>query len=515
MQAKPKLLDLPPEVLASIASRLDTESARSLAVTHKILRRPAESRLWRRVSVSGDHRCECRSQPPHWIHMGEDRWGLLPDEIYHRVRSPGPRIAGLTRVLSSCSWRSLALRRIELQLYPEVPEELVPLFRHAPGLTDLILRVKPTDMVVLPAKGLLSTTQLFESIGAMSNLERAEIHIQHLRHRTLASFLSNAPELKHLSLTLFPLHLSELPFTPKRERSRPVTLPVATQLLTLIFNPRTTDMPFVTEIVKRSPSLANVALKDDGVSWNPHEHPDFWTALGACRIEKLEVTSKAVEMVTGQLFPLLRDLQVNWDFATGNADGAASNDKLGITSLPSLQTYRIRVLETGRPQDDFTLYTSSLQMWPSTLWCKPLHEVLKCLSNEIKATARLDSLLYLIEFPQGPSFTTKDPWSVADGPVWGDVDFNGWRIRSFVDARDQGLFHICSTLGDSLTSRTGNEEGQLSECVFFQGEEIPLSVLRAMLAADGKENILEDRRRSIRLGSAGWAVLDRWKLESY
>jgi hypothetical protein len=344
------LTSLPYEVRGHVASYLDNRTAVSFSVTARALRLPAESQIWRQLSITPSDlvppsptRIPALSTPSATTNLHSTLLPADPDPAI-AVQTPslptaihgtthtyphfqhgqasaillGRAVRRLIAHLKAAPWRGGMVRSLVLPLRHTVPSELIDLFHLTPGLNHLHITLPHTSMAIPNIPSYIPLEQVFASLPrTLMSLKTAKLALQVRPERVISNLLNCAPGLEHLHIfNRTPVRTPGNPADPRKSEEEQICDIPETRLKSLILDSTGTVIPLATEIVSHAASLEMVAVSDQTLNWKPISHDSLLTALAQLEsLHTLELPCTAVPFLV-QGFGNVKNLNIMWNAAS-------------------------------------------------------------------------------------------------------------------------------------------------------------------------------------------------------
>ena len=517
--------DLPPEVLNQITSLLDISDAISLAQTSSFSQQAAESRIWRNVKIDAIDRFH--SSPDDGFEG--DKLKRVSTEKYYQ-----PYIS----LILLQPWRASSVRSLVVEPQFTPPPELAHLLKLISGGLHHLEITYPTGMLV-PSGPLVLISRLIGET-ALPALESIEVDIGEnwdclgplLRgSRCLKRLIVRGPEtLGGLTVSAMALgvgtgmgmntnHTQSTTAIPNSGTYKieeiDTEVPDVLQLEYLsIDRMDSVIIPILAKIIKNSPKLRTVILRDPLMAWFPFLHPSglsdeppspsrqadpLLLALAANdSIRTLDIPSTCLKAMDRVIFDeggfeKITDLTIVWEFPHLYACSGGGNgvDDVLMPTLPNLKhcIFTLRTHHCDPNAPPYNIYRGYI------------------FDLSIKAIKRHALLTNFDSTPLLESVQLRDMYGV----------------------KGEGSHPRCETEFDgALITRYRGEKGDLlvvlrhrvahscgwEEYAVYQGREVPWYVLNGLMSVS-ESQISGRRRKPVEpgwgvLNAEAWDVLKHW-----
>lgn len=299
---------LPYEILHQIAHHLDSKSASHFAVTARTFQLPAESSVWRKISLThGD------LSGAVWRRQLEEDTATSTNWLSDSRRA----LDVLLEIVSTSHRRASYIRRLELYLPPaQITADLIELLtRIAKSLEEILVQLPPTADTPQPRFGFISTSRLFESLETpLRALRRCHLDVHNGWQRIGLSLFRNAPNLQDVHVrnhSREPLPASDLSQTRH-------AVPDLDHLVSLTFEESHEEyVPLMAAIIERAPALRTVALLDHSSRSRRACDDPLVTAMSKLQhIVRLDISPVFLDAINGSIgFDSVEELGVLWTVA--------------------------------------------------------------------------------------------------------------------------------------------------------------------------------------------------------
>ena len=293
------ITELPTEVLGMVASYLDLHSAISFSLASRYFRQPADSRLWRHVSVPitsiGSHPTRTHSIPRL------DQPGIGPQDLSTQTEISRTVFKYLIKLFEGVPWRRGMVRKLDLTFLPTVPKELVEVIqRVSGGLEELNMSCIEHEKY----DGHEHHDNVFATLTKpLLALRRVKFDLLDQQNTALQALFRLAPNLRSIHLVNRPTSTSP-PFE---------NLPALVNLHKLTVEISSTHNLPLTQIIRVAPNLKWVSILDNAVGSQPQADDATLEALGQLQdLKDLEVTSACLHSLAAGGFESVEDLTVVW-----------------------------------------------------------------------------------------------------------------------------------------------------------------------------------------------------------
>jgi len=497
-----KLYQLPDEILTYIAGHLDRKSASSLAITCRISQQPAESSVWRTVTLTRRD---------------------LSSACYYRYRQADRRssLQDIRDLLARLNGRASLIRHLELELADEIPCDLIELLnRVCGGLEGLSLRLPRTPTMKTPTIGFVSICQIFSSLKApFAALRTCTVEMHNEGQHILISLLHAAPSLRSLCMRDHHLDRAADRSTPQVAHAEALPhLPHLSELL--IEQPHDGHESFLAALVKQASNIIEFTIYDPFIRWTPSQGESLFMNLSRLtHLTNLDITSACLGAVCESSgFQSVEELSVLWEAAVVNDQNAEvhlpclhrafqADDRFDQDLLiPPLPSLRVLQLEIAIPTLQIAMRIQGAQSTRIGAYLSAKRVLMTASLSRFCASPRLT----VIHCPTYLDFSRSDSL-----PTWQDRTFQGLLIYSFTDGVDE-LVHLRSPA--KMDGQWSENERPVSpsnweEKGWYNSVEVPVGLLAAVYTVAGLDLAGLEPRRGATLPDKGWEVLRYWKVQ--
>ncbi|WVR09461.1 hypothetical protein IAU60_006528 [Kwoniella sp. DSM 27419] len=515
------LTDLPEEILLHICSFLDSHAAIQLSQTARRLQQPAESKVWETVCITQRDIIASSRSPPlggqedHDLSLSPSS-GELSSSVKRHDSAWALSLLRLVRRLDELTgankWRRFYLRELDLDLRQEIPVILIELLTKLTGLT--VLRVRfPSARASRPVKlpGFITSLELLQRLchSPLYRLRRVHLNVNSDWHSHLYALLHAAPNLETLQIETAMLNNTSLESPPLNATMIPSLLKLTALSISELHPSFCTALA---AIVRASPRLHSVALKDQAMHWRPNLHDPLLDALaGLTMLRKLEVTSCCYDMLSKlEGWTEVEELGVTWGRSALDEKGLQGDI---IPPLPNLRQYHIDTslyadqlsLQLSHRAPPHTAAISALLKDPSALWLAPSLTIIHTSSHMTYGRYRL----HHEDIPLIPDHT--------------DPSFQGIIVYQYHSSSGADLLHCriritdegqkCSPIGTKRrrpTTHVHEASPEWADVAWYNGREVLPDLVNCVLGIDGIRIRAVEPNRRLKLSKPAWDVLETW-----
>ncbi|WVW85412.1 hypothetical protein I302_107450 [Kwoniella bestiolae CBS 10118] len=512
------LLSLPQELLLKVTSHLDPASAVALSMTCRSLQPPAECRIWSQIRITERDIFENRSKTfkldystlnfddPH-ADEGKDLFDSLANTHSGAWALKSQAVLfHFNYLLTRHHWRKSCVKKLNLELRHEIPQELVDLLKGLPCLEDLELRFPEYPSSLLDAHclpGFISCLQLFRSLenNPLERLRNIKVYLVYDWNETVLSILRSAPNLECLHIG------GQILYTKQFKQFNPAidSIEGPKSLKSLVIDEmHPFFVPTLNAIVDASPNLHKVALRDEFFRWRPKLDNSLLESLSKLdNLREMEVSSNCFDALCDlEGWTTVEDLKLSWSTVM-----LKERENYGMITIPCLIP---PLLNLQRYQIQVSYYSTSSHGFEHL--AEPSSSVLATLLSRLLMELADAPQLRIISYSDNPPLQGEGEETDDLRWEWKSDRFQGLLVYSYTNDDGDELFHCRSKFQHSshkLNHRPrwmGNSAGW-KEHGYYNGRAIPTRVLAGVYGATGVTVSGNEPGIGLHMSKEGWDLL--------